>query len=32
LANTLISPFAEQYGNKFENENENTITTMYDRI
>lgn len=30
LANTLISPFAEQYGNKFENEDNNTITTMYD--
>jgi hypothetical protein len=28
LANTLVSPFAEQYGNKFEYDN--IITIMYD--
>jgi hypothetical protein len=30
LANTLISPFGEQYGTKQSGETENTITTMYD--
>jgi hypothetical protein len=30
LANTLILPFAEQYGTKQYGETENVITTMYD--